>query len=146
METTLKPIGVIRTPYTQQKPPHQPDPNAEGEFRIEVYPEFAGGLYKLESFSHIYVLFHLDRTNRPVNLLVTPPKAGGVEVGLFASRSPNRPNPIGLSIVGLKAVDDNRLTITGIDAMDRTPLLDIKPYVGSLDCKDSANDGWRHKR
>jgi len=145
METKLKPIGVIRTPYTN-KPPHQPEPDAEGEFYIELNPEFAEGLHKLESYTYVYVLFHLDRTTRPVKLLVTPPWAAGVQVGLFASRSPHRPNPIGLSIVRLKDIDGNRLDITGIDAMDRTPLLDIKPYVRSLDCKNDANDGWRHER
>ena len=142
MEITLKPIGRIRTPY-QDQPPHQPDPEAEGEFYIELDPEWTEGLYRLEFCNYIYVLFFLDRPDKPVTLHATPPWAGGEEVGLFASRSPRRPNPIGLSTVKLKSIEGNRLIISGIDTLDNTPLLDIKPYVRRLDAKEDANNGWQ---
>ena len=142
MEIAFKPIGRIRTPYTEKKPPHQPDPEAEGEFYIELNPDLVEGLDKLESFNYIHVLFHLDRPDRPVTLRAKPPMARGMEVGLFASRSPRRPNAIGLSAVRLKGIEGNRLHISGIDVLDETPLLDIKPYSPRVDVKSDANNGW----
>lgn len=142
MEIKLQSIGVIRTPYTAD-PPHQPDPEADGEFYLDLNPDLAAGLDKLESYKYLYVLFHLDRLDRPVRMTVTPPKSGGLEVGLFAGRSPARPNPIGLSAVRLKRIEGNRLFISGIDALDGTPLLDLKPYIRRLDCKDDADNGRR---
>jgi tRNA-Thr(GGU) m(6)t(6)A37 methyltransferase TsaA len=73
---------------------------------------------------------------------VSPPNDRDLEVGVFSSRSPDRPNPIGLSIVRLKKIVENKVYITGIDAFDKTPLLDIKPYMEKLDCKEGAGNGW----
>jgi tRNA-Thr(GGU) m(6)t(6)A37 methyltransferase TsaA len=145
MDMQLKSIGRIRTPY-HENPPHQPDPDAEGDFYIDLDPTFEDGLYKLASSRYIYVLFYFDRQDKTVALRVKPPWADGVEVGLFASRSPHRPNPIGLSIVRLKQIDGARLYISGIDVLDNTPLLDIKPYVKGLDNKDNANRGWQDEQ
>ena len=142
MDIQFKPIGWIRTPY-QKAPPHQPEPDADGEFYIDLNPDLVEGLYKLESFNYIYVLFFLDRPDKPVSMRAKPPTAGGREVGLFASRSPRRPNAIGLSSVRLKKIEGSRLHISGIDVLDNTPLLDIKPYVNGLDNKTGANRGWR---
>jgi tRNA (adenine37-N6)-methyltransferase len=140
MDIVFKPIGWIHTPY-QDAPPHQPEPDADGEFYIDLNPDLVEGLYELETFK--YVLFYLDRPDKPVSMRAKPPMAGGREVGLFASRSPRRPNAIGLSIVWLKKIEGARLYISGIDVLDNTPLLDIKPYIKGLDAKDGANRGWR---
>jgi tRNA-Thr(GGU) m(6)t(6)A37 methyltransferase TsaA len=108
-------------------------------------PELADGLYRLDSFNYIQVFFFLDRPDNPVTLHVRPPSGGGMEVGLFASRSPRRPNPIGLSTVRLKRISGTRLDITGIDVLNNTPLLDIKPLFKGLDLKEDVNDGWRNQ-
>lgn len=141
MEITFRPIGTIRTPYSD-KAPYQPDREAEGPFFIELDADLKDGLFKLDSFRYIYVLFYCHQQDQPFQTLVTPPWAKGERVGLFASRSPRRPNPIGLSIVRIKRIEDNRIYISGIDALDGTPLLDIKPYSMSLDAKNDANNGW----
>ncbi|MBF0201561.1 MAG: tRNA (N6-threonylcarbamoyladenosine(37)-N6)-methyltransferase TrmO [Desulfamplus sp.] len=146
MHIEFKPIGYIHTPYnTQESTPRQPDPDAKGDFYIDLNPDLTEGLYKLDSFSHIQVLFFLDRPDKPVSLHVRPPGGGGMEVGLFASRSPRRPNPIGLSTVRLKGINGSRLEISGIDVLDNTPLLDIKPHFKGLDIKEDANNGWREE-
>jgi tRNA-Thr(GGU) m(6)t(6)A37 methyltransferase TsaA len=142
LEILLKPIGTIRTPYTNEAP-YQPEPDAQGSFYIELDTGLEDGLFKLESFKYIYLLFYLHRQDKSFHTHVTPPWAGGKKVGLFASRSPCRPNPIGLSVVKIKRIEKNVVHISGIDALDGTPLLDIKPYSLDLDAKIDANDGWR---
>jgi tRNA-Thr(GGU) m(6)t(6)A37 methyltransferase TsaA len=134
-------IGTIRTPYKDQAP-HQPDDSAPGEFRIVLNPEYVSGLYRLESYRYIYVIYYMDRSPRKASMMARPPWAGGLEVGLFASRSPARPSPIGLSVVRLLRVVQNEIFTSGIDALDGTPVLDIKPYVKRLDSKPDANNGW----
>ncbi len=141
MDIVFHPIGWIHTPY-HDSVPHQPDPDAQGDFYIDLNPEYVEGLYKLEYSQYIYVFFHIDRLKQKVSMRAKPPMAGGLEVGLFASRSPRRPNPIGLSAVRLKSIEGNRLNISGIDTLDNTPLLDIKPYVKRLDIKEDSNNGW----
>jgi tRNA-Thr(GGU) m(6)t(6)A37 methyltransferase TsaA len=142
MDIVFHPIGWIHTPYHDMAP-HQPDPEAEEDFHIDLNQEYARGLYLLEKSKFIYVLFYIDRLKKKVSMMAKPPRAGGMEVGLFASRSPRRPNPIGLSTVRLKGIEGNRLHISGIDTLDNTPLLDIKPYMKDLDIKEDANNGWR---
>jgi tRNA-Thr(GGU) m(6)t(6)A37 methyltransferase TsaA len=134
-------IGTIRTPY-QDRAPYQPDESAQGEFRIILNPEYVPGLYRLESYRYIYVIYYMDRSPRKASMTAKPPWAGGLEVGLFASRSPARPNPIGLSVVRLLKIVRNEIFTSGIDALDGTPVLDIKPYVKRLDAKPDANNGW----
>jgi tRNA-Thr(GGU) m(6)t(6)A37 methyltransferase TsaA len=137
----LHPIGVIRTPYIETAP-FQPSEDAEGDFRIVLNREYAESLYRLDSFSYIHVLFFLEHRMGGYSSRVTPPQSGGKEVGLFASRSPARPNPIGLSVVRIRKIEDNVLHISGIDAYDGSPVLDIKPYVETLDSKIGAGNGW----
>jgi len=137
----FEPIGLIRTPY-QSSAPRQPVVEDRGEFRLELHSCYRPGLAGLETFRYIHVLFYLDRLDRPVSMQVTPPWADGRQVGLFASRSPARPNPIGLSVVGLKKIAGTSLYISGIDVFDGTPLLDIKPYIPDHDRKSDANRGW----
>jgi tRNA (adenine37-N6)-methyltransferase len=141
MELTLKPIGVIRTPYTQRAP-YQPLDDDEGDFRVVVNAEYVSGIQNLIEFRYMYVLYYVDRVKGETPLIVAPPWAGGLGVGVFASRSPDRPNPIGLSIVRIKEIAANVIFTSGLDVFDRTPLLDIKPYIKDLDSKDDANYGW----
>jgi tRNA (adenine37-N6)-methyltransferase len=140
-EYRLKPIGFIRTPYVDSAP-YQPLANDKGEFRLCVDPSYAEGLKDLDRFRYIYVLYLIHRVNRKPSMSVTPPWTPGKKVGLFSSRSPVRPNPLGLSIVEVKRVVDNEVFTSGLDAFDGTPLLDIKPYIKDLDSKEDANSGW----
>lgn len=142
MSIPFEAIGSIHTPYLPTLPiPFQPIPDAPGEFWITLNPEYQSGLDKLMSYRYLYILYHLDQVKSEVNLQVTPPWAD-IEVGLFASRSPHRPNPIGLSIVELKGIEGNEILISGIDVYNGTPLLDIKPYIKVIDVKPDANNGW----
>jgi tRNA-Thr(GGU) m(6)t(6)A37 methyltransferase TsaA len=142
---TYRPIGVIHTPYDESFAPNQPVEREDSEARIVLDPDLAPALTDLEGFRYVYVLYHLHRQDRPPKLRVKPPWARGAEVGLFASRSPARPNPIGLSVVRLKRIDGDTVVTSGLDAHDGTPLLDIKPYIRGLDSKHDANTGWIEK-
>ncbi len=141
----LKSIGVIRTPYTK-KAPNQSVEEGEGEFRIELNKELTEGLYRLDTFKYIYVIYYLDKVIRSGELRVTPPMMHSGYTGLFASRSPNRPNPIGISVVKIKKIEKNIIYVSGIDAFDNTPLLDIKPYFDELDAKTNAGTGWFERK
>lgn len=146
----LKKIGVIHTPY-EDKAPFQPVASDNDEefdkFFIELEPIYQNGLQELDSFCFIYVIFYLNKIKRNIHLLVSPPWIKNrKKVGLFASRSPVRPNPIGLSIVRIKKIVENKIYTSGLDVFDNTPLLDIKPYIKNLDSKSDANYGWLEKR
>jgi tRNA-Thr(GGU) m(6)t(6)A37 methyltransferase TsaA len=135
------PIGVIRTPY-EKHAPYQPIVEDQGEFRIEVFPAYQDGLLQLDRFHYIYVLYQLHKEAGDPSLHVEPPWTTDTTVGVFASRSPKRPNRIGLSIVRLKRIEEGMLYTSGLDVFDGTPLLDIKPYIQKLDVKTMANYGW----
>ena len=137
----LKSIGTLHTPFTG-KAPRQSFEDEAGEFSITVYDEFTEGLQQLDSFTYIYVLYYLDKAEYNNRLTISPPLSNGQTVGLFASRSPDRPSPIGLSVVQIKGISNNIINISGIDAFDGTPVLDIKPYIDQLDSKKDANLGW----
>ncbi len=134
-------IGVIRTPYTENAP-YQPVEEDEGDFRIVIEPQYTDGLYKLDSFRYIYVIYYIHHVKKEQSMTVSPPWADGVKVGVFASRSPVRPNHIGISIVRIKSIINNEILTSGLDAFDGTPVLDIKPYIKDLDVKSDANYGW----
>jgi formylmethanofuran dehydrogenase subunit E len=138
---TYSPIGVFRTPFrtTEEIPKTLGQaPTAEGV--IEVHPAYADGLLDIEQFSHLFVLFafHLS-TAKP--LRVYPPGQTR-ERGVFATRSPHRPNGIGILTVELLRREGNRLFVKGVDVVDGTPVLDIKPYLGHFDCRPQATLGW----
>lgn len=135
----LHPIGIIRTPYKDHAP-RQPQPEAVGDFRIVIDHRWTDALYMLDRFKYVNVLFYLDRSSKDIPSRVTPPGAGQ-NVGVFASRSPVRPNPIAHSVVRVKKIAGNTIFISGIDALDGTPLLDLKPYISALDCKPDAGNG-----
>ena len=137
----LKPIGVIRTPY-QNNSPYQPVDTDEAEFYAIIDHQYTEGLSDLKKFNYIYLIFYADRITRKVEMMVSPPWTDGEKVGIFASRSPVRPNPIRLSIVRIKKIVENKIYTSGLDVFDGTPLLDIKPYIKDLDNKDNANYGW----
>ena len=134
-------IGVIVTPY-DTKAPYQPVETDNQEFYLELDREYVEGLKNLSSFSYIYVLYYIDRIKDEPQMVVSPPWADGKQVGLFASRSPVRPNPIGLSVVRIKKIVANRVYTSGLDVFNGTPLLDIKPYLKDLDSKPDADYGW----
>ena len=137
-----QPIGVIRSEHTvAQKTPIQPAYALDCVGRVDVYPEFAEGLNDLEGFSHIYLLYHFHQA-APASLTVKP-FLQDVPRGIFATRAPNRPNAVGLSIVALLRREGNALHISGVDILDGTPLLDIKPYTAKFDRIDTLRNGWQ---
>jgi len=140
-EFQIRRIGVIRTPYIDNAP-YQPVSEDKGDFRVVVDEEYAKGLSDLEKFRYMYIIYYIDRLTHSPSMMVSPPWISGAKVGLFASRSPARPNPIGISVVRIKKIAGNEISTSGLDVFDNTPLLDIKPYVKDLDSKKDANYGW----
>jgi tRNA-Thr(GGU) m(6)t(6)A37 methyltransferase TsaA len=138
------PIGIIRTPHTAIAGMPVQNVGAEDvRGTIEIAHEFAAGLQDLEGFSHLILLCHLHQMqgyDLTVRSFIEGPD--GPLRGIFATRSPKRPNPIGLTVVRLHAVEGAMLTISGIDLLDGTPLLDIKPYVPAFDARDAERTGW----
>jgi tRNA-Thr(GGU) m(6)t(6)A37 methyltransferase TsaA len=137
----VKPIGVIRTAF--QEPagtPIQPSRAGGAKGTVEVFSEYAGGLRDLEGFERIWLIYWFDRAPEP-RLLVTP-FLDDCERGVFATRAPTRPNAIGMSSVHLLQVLGNTLEVAGVDILDGTPLLDIKPYVPEFDCHSVQKSGW----
>ena len=144
MEFMMKPIGVIHSPFTDKtQTPIQPT-RSQAVGRVDVYPEFAEGLQDLEGFSHIFLLYAFHQSNSYT--LQVKPFLDNQMRGLFATRHPCRPNPIGLSVVRLLARRENILDIEGVDMLDGTPLLDIKPYVPEFDVRTDVKTGWYARR
>ena len=139
---TFTHIGVIRSEHTKPgDTPIQPVYAGGSPGRAEMFEQYAEGLRDLEGFSHIYLIYHLDRAEAP--RLVVKPFLQDVEHGVFATRAPCRPNPIGLSIVRLMRREGNVLHLDGMDILDGTPLLDIKPYTARFDCINTTRNGWQ---
>src|SRR5262245_31467068 len=128
IEVTYRPIGVVRSPFTEcAGMPLQPVSAQDVVGRIELEPEVARGVRDLDGFSHVHVLAHLHRA-AAVDLELVPFLDTELR-GVFATRSPGRPNPIGLSVFRLLAVEGATLHVAGVDLLDGTPVLDVKPYV-----------------
>lgn len=143
----FRPIGVVRSPYRDPADLPPPAFAAPGFFgrstgEIVIEPAFAAGLDGLEGFSHIIVLFHFHKA-RGAKLEVVPPGESKPR-GVFATRSPHRPNPLGLSVLKLLGRDGRVLRVSGLDLIDGTPVLDIKPYTGR-DRKSRIRTGWIRK-
>ena len=140
MEIKLKQIGIIHSPFREKsEAPIQPlKSSATG--RVEVFKEYSAGLKDIEGFSHSMLLycFHKSAGYK----LSVKPFLDSREMGLFATRAPWRPNPIGLSVVKLAGRKGNILEVKGIDCLDGTPLLDIKPYVPPFDSTENVSLGW----
>ncbi|MDA3864510.1 MAG: tRNA (N6-threonylcarbamoyladenosine(37)-N6)-methyltransferase TrmO [Deltaproteobacteria bacterium] len=140
----FKPVGIIHTPFKERKGmPIQPVGGKGVKAQISIFSEYQAGLKDLEGFSHIYLLFHLHRSDR-FELQVFP-FLDKEKRGVFATRAPNRPNPIGLSIVKLDRIKKNIIHIENVDMLDGTPLLDIKPYVPEFNDNVPIKTGWLEK-
>jgi tRNA-Thr(GGU) m(6)t(6)A37 methyltransferase TsaA len=134
-------IGRIRTPWTRREDCPKNARESDAVCTIEVDPRWAPAMTGVESCSHLVVLYWMDKAPRDLALQV--PRHYGVGRGTFALRSPARPNPIALSVVRLLKVEGTRLSVVGLDCLDNTPLLDIKPYFASTDAKPDAVVGWQ---
>jgi tRNA-Thr(GGU) m(6)t(6)A37 methyltransferase TsaA len=144
MEIDLRPIGRVHSPFKQKTDIRQEDywsPEGFDPIRgeLEIYPEYASGLDCTEGFSHLIVLFAFHRSEQ--GKLTALPPFETEEKGVFATRSPNRPNPLGLTVLRLLARRDNILEVAGMDMIEGTPILDIKPYT-PRDRKPDARFGW----
>jgi tRNA-Thr(GGU) m(6)t(6)A37 methyltransferase TsaA len=138
---SFRPIGIAHSPYKEKVgTPIQAIFDGQTEGSIEVFEPYQEGLEGLEGFSHIYVLYVFDRATE-AKLKVTP-FLRDVKVGVFATRAPSRPNPIGLSILELKGRKGRFLHVLGLDILDKTPVLDIKPYVPKFDVREVTRKGW----
>ena len=137
----IQSIGIIHSPFSsREEMPIQPVGAQDVEGEIHIDEPFGPGLKDLEGFSHIYLIYHFHRT-RNTRLQVIP-FMDTVMRGVFSTRSPRRPSRIGMSVVELIAVEGNVLRIRGVDILDGTPLLDIKPYVPAFDDRANARTGW----
>jgi tRNA-Thr(GGU) m(6)t(6)A37 methyltransferase TsaA len=136
----MRPIGFIRSPYSETREiPKGCGTKHEAEGIIEILPEFEQGLTDVEGFSHLFVIWAFHRADG-FALMGTPPSDNRPH-GVFATRSPRRPNPIGLTVVELIAREGTRLCVRGVDMLDGTPVLDIKPYLSSIP-QDRLRRGW----
>lgn len=139
-EILMSPIGFVRSPYSETaQVPKGFGAQHEAEGTLEILPEYEQGLQDIEGFSHLYVLWVFDRSEG-YELLGTPP-TDTTPHGVFATRSPRRPNPIGLSVVKLLGRNGATLRVLGLDMLDGTPILDIKPYLSSV-AKEDLHRGW----
>jgi tRNA-Thr(GGU) m(6)t(6)A37 methyltransferase TsaA len=139
----LRPIGRIRTPFADigACPRNTRALHPSPLCHVEVQPEFLPGLGSLDGFSHLILLYWLDRA-RPAQLVFVPPFDSAPR-GVFATRAPRRPNPIGLAVVAFEGfAEPSRLAVRYLDCVDGTPLLDIKPYLPSTDAEPGASVGW----
>jgi tRNA-Thr(GGU) m(6)t(6)A37 methyltransferase TsaA len=140
-EVRYRPIGVVHSPFLPDDhvPPRRVDSHGV-EGTVEVLSEYAEGLRDLEGFSHIFLLCHLH-LSAGYALTVKPP-SDTVTHGVFATRSPRRPNPISLTLVRLRRIENNVLYVTDIDLVDGTPVLDIKPYTRAVENPEEVRTGW----
>lgn len=138
---TFRPIGFVKSPYTEtSKVPRGCGAKHEAEGTLEILPEFAAGLMDIEGFSHLYVLWAFDRSDG-YDLIANPPTDEKRPHGVFSTRSPRRPNPIALTVVELLGREGNSLQVRGVDMLDGTPILDIKPYLSSIP-EEKLKRGW----
>lgn len=140
----FKPIGIIHSPYKQTVgTPIQTVFSEDGEGTIEIFPEFKEGLKDLEGFSYIILIYYFHKSKG--YRLLCRPFLDDSERGLFATRAPRRPNPIGISIVRLKKIRGITLSVSSLDILDGTPLIDIKPYIPQFDAPETQKGGWIEK-
>jgi tRNA-Thr(GGU) m(6)t(6)A37 methyltransferase TsaA len=143
-DASLYYIGRIRTPWSRRDDCPKNARESEAVCTIELDPRWAEGLKGVESCSHLVVLYWMDKSRR--DLVLQRPRHYGVGRGTFALRSPARPNPIAMSVVRLVGIEGTELKIVGIDCLDNTPLLDLKPYFASTDSAPDAVVGWHTAR
>ncbi len=141
----FKPIGIIHTPFKTIKgiPIQSSMSNQKGT--IEIFPEYKSGLKDLFEFSHLYCLYFFDMVKLPVPLQSKPFLDNKIK-GVFAIRTPFRPNPIGISILQILNVEENKIEVNNVDILDYTPILDIKPFVSEFDNVKTHKIGWLKDR
>lgn len=143
-EIQFTPIGMIHSPFKEPKGTPIQSIAAKGiEGTVEIFQEFAGGLKDIDGFSHIMLICHFHLSKEPS--LKVKPFLDDQKRGIFSTRAPNRPNPIGISIAQLINVEGNILRVKDLDIVDGTPLLDIKPYIPEFDIRETARIGWLEK-
>jgi tRNA-Thr(GGU) m(6)t(6)A37 methyltransferase TsaA len=141
MQITYAPIGTIHSPFTDLADmPIQPTSGTSAPGTVHLHPQFTPALRDLEGFSHVILIYHFHQVSR-VDLSVTP-FMDSEPRGIFATRAPTRPNPIGFSVVTLQSVEGTVLHLENVDILDGTPLLDIKPYVPKFDTPHDVRVGW----
>ena len=143
-DASLYYIGRIRTPWKERKDCPKNARESEAVCTLELDPRWAAALKDVESCSHLVVLYWMDRSRRDIVLQV--PRHYGIQRGTFALRSPARPNPIAMSVVRRVRVEANKVEVVGLDCLDNTPLVDIKPYFASTDSVADAVVGWHAAR
>ena len=144
MSLSIIPIGTIHSPFLSlEGMPIQPSGATDVEGSVILDPSYEEGLEDLDGFSHIILIYHFHKS-KGYNLRVTP-FLDKTKRGLFSTRAPRRPNPLGLSIVRLVSREKNRIVIKDVDILDNTPLIDIKPYVPRFDVKQDTRSGWLEK-
>ncbi|MHA1332686.1 MAG: tRNA (N6-threonylcarbamoyladenosine(37)-N6)-methyltransferase TrmO [Candidatus Odinarchaeia archaeon] len=141
IEIKLRPIGVLKTPFTDTRGVPIQSIYGEGiEGVVEIFPEYIEGLKDLAGFSHIILIYYFHLSKKCS--LKVKPYLDNKERGVFATRAPSRPNPIGISIVRLIKVEENKLKIKDVDICNMTPILDIKPYIPDFDIRKTTKIGW----
>jgi tRNA (adenine37-N6)-methyltransferase len=138
---TFNPIGFVKSPFTETSNiPRGCGAKHDAEGTLEILPQFEQGLMDIEGFSHLYVIWAFDRADG-FDLVAHPPTDEKRPHGVFATRSPRRPNPIALTVVELLGREGNSLRVRGVDMLDGTPILDIKPYLSSIP-EENLRRGW----
>jgi tRNA-Thr(GGU) m(6)t(6)A37 methyltransferase TsaA len=141
MDVSYRSIGIIHSSFSSlDAMPLQPVSKASGHGIVEIFPEFVEGLRDLDGFSYVILLYHFHKQSSCA--LTVIPFLDAAPHGVFATRAPSRPNPIGLSIVKLVNIKDGELFVEQLDILDKTPILDIKPYVPEFDYRPDARIGW----
>lgn len=140
----FKSIGTIHSDFKDtDKIPIQPVFADESKGYIKIFPEFVDGLRDLGGFSHIYLFFHLHKVQK-IKLLVKP-YLEDTQRGVFSTRAPSRPNPLGFSLVKLDKIIGNIIHVSQLDILDGTPLIDIKPFITRFDYRENTTQGWINK-
>jgi tRNA-Thr(GGU) m(6)t(6)A37 methyltransferase TsaA len=140
----MYPIGIIHSPYKRPE-----DVPIQGKFKedilgkIELYEKYKDGLLDLNEFSHAFIIFHLHKSNR--EKILAKPYLENIIHGVFSIRTPHRPNHIGLSIIKILNIENNFINFKWVDMIDKTPVLDIKPYISYFDCIENTKNGWLEK-
>jgi tRNA (adenine37-N6)-methyltransferase len=141
MDIIYRPIGVIHSPFADiREMPIQPTGKSSAPGTAELLPEFVEGLRDLDGFTHVILIYHLHKVSS--TQLTVRPFLSSETHGVFATRAPTRPNPIGISIVRLLSIEKNVLHLGNLDVLDGSPLLDVKPYVPEFDTPPDAQAGW----
>ncbi len=143
MIRSIKEIGIIRTPFNSSENIPIQSSSSDAKGHVEIFPEYREGLKSLDGFSHIILIYWFHRAREPK--LCIKPYLDTEEHGVFSTRAPSRPNPIGISTVKLIRIEENHLIVEGVDMLDETPLLDIKPFVPEFDMRTNTTSGWLAK-